>query len=228
MPPFATIVLAALLPATLIATLFYYLDRNIEPTKEVLRAFGVGILSVILTLALAYFLRYGVIADGSFETSFINSFWNAAFIEELAKYSVFMLFIYKRKHFDEWYDGILYGIMVGLGFAFVENILYFSQLFETYGWTLVWTRSIFSMPIHALLGGIMGFFIGRARFSSNKSLSLSNMWFGLLIPISLHGLFNFFLMYHQSQLAIISFILSLSLWFVVLKLKKRSQQGLAN
>jgi RsiW-degrading membrane proteinase PrsW (M82 family) len=224
MPSFATLLLAALFPALLIATLFYYLDKNIEPVREVLRAFGVGILSVFLTLFIGYFLRYAVALDGSFETSFINSFWNAAFVEELAKYSVFMLLIYKRKHFDEWYDGILYGIMVGLGFAFVENILYFSRLFETYGWMLVWTRSIFSMPIHALLGGIMGFFIGKARFSANNSLSLSNMWFGLLIPIALHGLFNFFLMFHQSQLSIISFILSLSLWFVVLKLKKRSQQ----
>jgi len=218
-----TIILSALLPVVLVATLFYFLDRNPEPLKEILRAFGVGILSVVFTIALGLVLRSALEIDGSFISSLVNSFWNAALVEELSKYSVFMLFIYRRKHFDEWYDGILYGITLGLGFAFVENILYFSQLFSDYGWSIIVTRNIFSMPVHALIGGIMGFFIGWAKFSKKSTFSVAYLWLALLVPIGIHGFFNFFLMYRESQLAILSFILSISLWFVVLKLKRASQ-----
>lgn len=217
------ILLSALLPVILVATLFYYLDRNPEPVKEVIRAFGVGILSVPLTLLFSLLLRRAMEIDGSFLSSLVNSFWNAALFEEIAKYSVFMLFVYRRKHFDEWYDGILYGITVGLGFAFVENILYFSQLFADYGWSIIITRNIFSMPVHALIGGIMGFFLGRARFSKIPAFTVAHQWLALLVPIGIHGAFNFFLMYRENQLTILSFALSLSLWLVVLRLKKASQ-----
>lgn len=219
-----TLVAAALFPAILIATLFYFLDKNPEPVKEVIRAFFVGILSVVVTLIVGFTIIIRMEIDGSFGSAFINSFWNAAFVEELAKFSIFMLFIYRRKHYDEWYDGILYGIMVGLGFAFIENILYFTKLFNNQGWSIVWVRSIFSMPVHAMLGGIMGFFVGWAKFKANKHFSRGSLFLALAIPISLHGFFNFFLMLWHQELAIISFILSISMWFVVLKLKKRSQQ----
>ena len=220
-----SLVAAALFPAILIATLFYFLDKNPEPVKEVIRAFFVGILSVVVTLIVGYTIIIRMEIDGSFGNSFINSFWNAAFVEELAKFAVFMLFIYRRRHYDEWYDGILYGIMVGLGFAFIENILYFTKLFDSQGWSIVWVRSIFSMPVHAMLGGIMGFFVGWAKFKTNKHFSRGSLFLALAIPISLHGFFNFFLMLWRQELAIISFILSISMWFIVLKMKKRSQQA---
>ncbi len=219
-----SLIAAALFPAILIATLFYFLDKNLEPVKEVVRAFFIGILSVLLTLIVGLLIVFRMEIDGSFGNSFINSFWNAAFVEELSKFSVFMLFIYRRKNYDEWYDGILYGIMVGLGFAFIENILYFTRLFDNQGWSIVWARSFFSMPVHAMLGGIMGFFIGIAKFKPKRHISWGSLFLAIAIPISLHGFFNFFLMLWHQELAILSFILSISMWFVVLKLKKRSQQ----
>jgi RsiW-degrading membrane proteinase PrsW (M82 family) len=218
-----SLILAALFPALLIALLFYYLDRNPEPVKEIARAFFVGILTVLLAVLAGLVFSIPREVDGTFLSSIINSFWNAAFIEEMSKILLFLLLVYRRKNFDEWYDGILYGIMIGLGFAFVENVMYFYSLFGERGWSIVITRSILSMPVHAMLGGIMGFFIGRAKFKISKGYTYSFVFLALIIPVGLHGFFNFFLMLNNGVLSIVSCLVSFSMWILVLKLKKRTQ-----
>ena len=127
-------IISALVPACVIAFLFYYLDKNKEPVKAVIRAFILGIISIpLLYLIYGLLPSSGLTPDGSFINSFMISFWDAGLHEEVSKFLVFALGIYSKKYFDEWYDGILYGVMIGLGFAFVENIFYFLDYFHLIG-----------------------------------------------------------------------------------------------
>ena len=73
-------------------------------------------------------------------------------------------YAYRKKEFDEPFDGIVYAVMVGMGFATVENISYVSQ----YGLMTGIMRLFMAVPAHASFAIIMGYFMGKARFSAKK------------------------------------------------------------
>ncbi|MGY5190495.1 UNVERIFIED_CONTAM: PrsW family intramembrane metalloprotease, partial [Bacillus amyloliquefaciens DSM 7 = ATCC 23350] len=74
---------------------------------------------------------------------------------------VLMNSVYPHAHFDEHYDGIVYGASVSLGFATLENILY---LFG-HGVEHAFIRCLLPVSFPALIWVFMGFYLGEARFS---------------------------------------------------------------
>ena len=95
-------------------------------------------------------------------------------------------FAQARKAFNEPFDGIVYAVMVSMGFAATENIVY---VFES-GFETALLRAITAIPAHATFGILMGYFMGKAKFSNNKIvLNLT----GLLLAVIFHGAYDFFL-----------------------------------
>jgi protease PrsW len=179
-----------------------------------------GILAIPVTILLYYiFPGSGLEADGTFLNALIISFYDAAFHEELAKYLVFIAGVYFMKDLDEWYDGILYGIMIGLGFGFIENIMYFSHLYEFHGVNLLIQRSFLSMPLHALIGGIMGYYLGKAKFSLDEDRIYLFHILSIAIPFAVHGLFNFTLLIGVIDLSFLAVFAVAFSWHKVFKLK---------
>ena len=76
--------------------------------------------------------------------------------------------------------------MVSMGFAAFENILYVSQD----GLEVALLRAFTAIPAHATFGIIMGYFMGKAKFSNNK---IKWNLIGLCSAILLHGTYDFFL-----------------------------------
>lgn len=214
---------SALVPALFIALFFYAMDKNKEPLYYLLRSFAAGMFSVLFLFVVILLLPNIPLVHGPDRNALIDAFYNAALKEELAKMALLMLSTFRARQFDEWYDGILYGVLVGLGFAFVENIKYFYQYFDSAGWTIIVGRSIFSMPLHALLGGIMGYFIGKARFSERGTLRAEWLLMALSIPVLVHGLFNFSLTVQALPMKGLILPIVLVLWVRVLKLKHIAQ-----
>ena len=92
-------------------------------------------------------------------------------------------------------DGIVYGIAASLGFAFWENLeyIYIYDEFDTKDALItVWGRAFTAVPSHAFDGVIMGFFIGKHYFRKNKSNI--NLVLALLVPVILHGFYDWVLM----------------------------------
>lgn len=85
-------------------------------------------------------------------------------LEEFFKWLIIIVALYKHVEFDDPYDGILYGASVSLGFATVENILYLLN----YGMGEAFLRALLPVSSHALFGVVMGYYIGRAKFTSIK------------------------------------------------------------
>jgi RsiW-degrading membrane proteinase PrsW (M82 family) len=111
----------------------------------------------------------------------------AAFTEELFKFLVLFLLIWKRPEFNEKFDGIVYAVFVSLGFAGVENVLYvISSGVET---GIV--RAVTAVPAHAVFGITMGFYFGMAKFYVKEQSALKQK--ALLYPIILHGIYDFIL-----------------------------------
>jgi len=107
-------------------------------------------------------------------------------IEEGVIFIIFMLFIYREKAFTQTIDGIVYGVALALGFSFVENTIYFTELFST-------------------------LYIGQARFLNKKKWR--TIIKGVLIAMVLHGTFNVFLQASYPLNVSLAFILILGLYF---------------
>ena len=122
----------------------------------------------------------------------MNSF--EGFLEELFKFCVLFFFCTKFIEFNEPMDGIVYGITASLGFAFWENLQYIYMPDREISKSLqvAWSRAFTAVPSHAFDGVIMGFFIGRHYFRDYKTNT--NLILALLIPVTLHGFYDWVLM----------------------------------
>lgn len=103
-----------------------------------------------------------------------------------------ILFSYRR-FFNTTHDGMVVGVLVGAGFAFSENILYFSQTTEASSLLLlVVMRSIGSALTHGFFTGITGLCVGYYMEHSHKSkFKLIGLFFlGVFIAASLHSMWN--------------------------------------
>ncbi len=108
--------------------------------------------------------------------------------EELFKFLVLYLLVWKNPNFNEKFDGIVYAVFVSLGFAGVENVLYVMDG----GMQTALTRAITAVPAHAIFGITMGYYLGIAHMY--KELKGKYLARALLVPILLHGIYDFILM----------------------------------
>lgn len=174
------------------------LDRPApEPKMQILKTFLWGALITIPLIFIGGYLTniVGTIPYLSAVASiFILSFLVDGLIEESAKYVILRFKVYASIHFDELRDGFIYGMVLGLGLAFVENILYGVISVNIYeGASTVLLRGFTTTFLHFLSGGIIGYYLGLVKFSLHRS-SKEKKYFlairGLVLAILLHGLYN--------------------------------------
>jgi RsiW-degrading membrane proteinase PrsW (M82 family) len=142
--------------------------------------------------------------------------------EEFAKYLFIRYYIFPKKVFDEPMDGIVYAIMVGMGFATLENILYVVIRPEdmTTAFRIGWLRMLTAVPGHAIFAVVMGYFIGRAKFVTQGQAWL--LWTGLCSAVLLHGLYDYFIFMRLREAFVLYFLL-IGLAIAFLLLKKHSE-----
>lgn len=194
----------AIAPGMAIMLLIYKMDKyEREPFRLLIKSFGYGILSVGVTFILSYVVELflPVLEDEILQQG-LHAFFAVSFVEEFSKFIFLMLLLYPHKEFNEPYDGIVYAVMIGMGFATLENILYSLQ--NGLGVALI--RMFTSVPGHASFAVLMGYFAGMAKFKvKNKYYALV----GLLIATLFHGFYDFFLFISHIQGVIIGSIISL-------------------
>lgn len=113
--------------------------------------------------------------------------WVAPISEEIVKgMGIIMIFVLFRRYFNGPIDGIVYGALIGAGFGFTENILYFVRDYEFL--SEVFTVRFLDGPLsHDTYSALFGFFIGFAEYSRRK---LAVVWW--MIPALLtSALFHF-------------------------------------
>jgi len=185
-----TLLALAIAPGLVICFYIFYKDMyNPEPIGKLLVTFILGALVVIPAAfieqsAASYF-------DNTILSTGIFAYVIVAFAEEAGKFAVVRFYCYPRPTFDEPLDGIVYSVMASMGFATVENILYVRE--NGFGTAIV--RMFLSVPAHATFAVLMGYYIGKAKFSSHGTALL---FLGLLIAVFFHGTFDFFLFLQKS------------------------------
>tara|TARA_B100000029_G_scaffold275492_1_gene270180 strand:- start:462 stop:1175 length:714 start_codon:yes stop_codon:yes gene_type:complete len=185
--------LIAILPTLALLLFFVYSDKFKEPKKTVLSTFILGIF-IIAPLEVFHYGTEMILGEPIEYNAFFRAFFAAAFLEELFKFCVLFFFCTKFTEFNEPMDGIVYGITASLGFAFWENLqyIYMPDREITESLQVAWMRAFTAVPSHAFDGVIMGFFIGRHYFRDYKS-NINLVW-ALLIPVTLHGFYDWVLM----------------------------------
>jgi RsiW-degrading membrane proteinase PrsW (M82 family) len=132
--------------------------------------------------------------------SFFMAFFVVGLGEELLKYLVVILYAFRKPSFNEPFDGIVYAVMVSLGFAAFENIIYVME-----GGTQVAIMRMFTaVPMHAAFAVIMGYYIGLSKYYQG-SVRTEKSLKGLFYAVVLHGAYDFVLF--QDDMPILSFLI---------------------
>ncbi|MBK8051199.1 MAG: PrsW family intramembrane metalloprotease [Anaerolineales bacterium] len=184
--------LMSLTPALLWLVIFYRVDsREPEPKRLVATVFIVGML---LTVALFY--PIGVLLF-QLDTWLYESWWSLLLGGILVVGALSMGIVYLtvrfvlagNPEFDERIDGILYAVAAGLGIATIANFMYVLQ----HGGVDLGIGSIRMVTTtlgFASFSGVLGYFIGQARFERTPAYYLP---LGVAISATLVGIYEFVL-----------------------------------
>jgi RsiW-degrading membrane proteinase PrsW (M82 family) len=177
---------SAIVPSFLLVWYFHGRDLYPEPGRVIWTTFGLGVATIPAVLLVAVPLSFLVepIRD-PYAAGFLGAFLTAAIPEESFKFLVVRGYCARHREFNEPMDGVVYGAVASLGFATLENILYVVPT----GFAVAVARALMSVPGHAFLGAIMGYYVGRAKFHSNEQKRANRMAY--IVPILLHGMYDY-------------------------------------
>lgn len=178
-------VFLALVPAAIWLTFFYLQDRaEPEPKSFIMGVFALGaILAGAIGVPVVESLfrtSHWIYTDTL--TKIVGGILVVGFTQEFLKYAAVRYSIYNSSEFDEPTDGVIYATAAGLGYATVLNI----QFVVSNGGVDL-GAGILRMAVVALgqaaFSGIMGYFLGRAKFESEQ------IWW-MPLGITLAAIFN--------------------------------------
>jgi protease PrsW len=211
----------AIAPGLAISLYIFFKDQyNREPRRHLVISFFLGILSAGIALIAETFLMPAArdVFRESILTTAIQAFLIVALVEEWSKYIMVRTYAFPKPEFDEPFDGIVYAVMVSMGFATIENIGYVME----HGYTTAFLRMFLSVPAHASFAIIMGYNMGKAKFAGSKRTAY--MLKGIFWAVFWHGSYDFFLFLQDNKLvrefisggllflgAIISFLMAIRL-----------------
>jgi RsiW-degrading membrane proteinase PrsW (M82 family) len=164
-------VVAAVVPAIVYSWLILRLDRyEAEPRRVIVGTFFWGAVGAILFSVIAELIFAGLLVTtiGPEATSALTLVVGAPLIEEFFKGIAILVLLWRfRDEFDNVLDGLVYGALIGLGFAMTENILYFGAAYIEDGASglgeLFVARSIVDGFGHAAYTATFGAAVGWAR-----------------------------------------------------------------
>ena len=191
-------ILFAFIPLPALWLSYWWLDRfEPEPRRYKFAAFvWGGVVAVGIALALQLVIQATWDLSDETMASFV-----APATEEPAK-CIFLLltFLRLRRVIDGFLDGLIYAGLVGIGFAFIENIGYYAssylgspdiEIAGAQGATTTFVvRGVFSPFAHPLFTSAFGIAIGIALAVRSRTAKAAVLTLGLAVSIGLHGLWN--------------------------------------
>ena len=213
-------IILAILPILLVGILYYLRDTLKEPKKVLGSMFCFGLISALLVIAISFislliFPSYLDVENASYLKIFIYSFIFTSLVEEGCKWIMVYKIAFKSQEFDQLYDIVLYSVFVGLGFATIENLIYIVP--SVYGVWIAMFRAITAIPAHTCFGTFIGYYLAMyKKFNQKRYLIMS-----LLVPVLLHGLYDFLLYSENIYMAAIFLILITGMLIVtIIKVNK--------
>ena len=186
--------LACAIPGVLFALLFYRADRyEREPIHFLALLFVWGTVPSVI---LSELLNPQLIRPLAWLSRDVVNTLVAPGVEELLKaLAIAAIFVLARQEFDGVLDGMVYGAMVGLGFATAENYVYYIDALQSRGWYALFElfvlRGLVFGLSHAMYSGVVGAGFGLARHALGVWKDTGYITGGLLCAYTLHALHNY-------------------------------------
>jgi RsiW-degrading membrane proteinase PrsW (M82 family) len=192
------VLLAAMVPAVCYSGLLVLIDHyEQEPCHLLLAAFlwGAVIAAFLSSTANECFYAWAAGVVGEDRARALTPVLGAPVIEETSKAAALLtLFFLWREEFDGVIDGIVYGALVGVGFAMTENINYFTLAAVQGGMAgivqSIYLRSFLGGFNHAAFTAAVGAGLGYARESRSPTTKILAPVIGLVGAILQHIAWN--------------------------------------
>lgn len=180
----------AFIPAMFYLMPLVWLDRyDPEPAWLLALAFAWGALvAVIISFVVNTLL-------GSIFGPAFGAVVSAPVFEEGSKgVGLLILLLAFRRYFDDILDGIVFAGVIALGFATVENVLYYGRGIASGGsdglLVLFIVRGVFSPFAHVTFTALTGIGCGIARESHNTAVRILLPVLGYICAVLLHAIWN--------------------------------------
>jgi RsiW-degrading membrane proteinase PrsW (M82 family) len=201
----------ALLPIPALLAGVLYLDRlEPEPRAALLIVFlwGAAMAALIALIGKgdgSQLLTTPELRSGGFAAESVATMIGVAALEETLKgVALVGLLLWRPQEVDGISDGVVYGGMVGLGFALIENIYYYTQATH-YGFEGVATtfllRGVVSPVCQTLFSSLIGAGVAYA-VTTHRRRGLWAIGAGWVAAVTLHALWNTSLAAAVSKLAL--------------------------
>jgi RsiW-degrading membrane proteinase PrsW (M82 family) len=181
----------ALFPAAVLTAFLVSHYRKRMGWRLIVRTLSLGVISGMLVLSVTRLIGWGTsFAGPGYEGALAGAFVGAAIPEEVAKFLLLYFVVREHKDCDSGGDLFCAAMLIALGFAGLENVLYLLQSGDDWiGLGLM--RGVLSVPAHTVFGCLMGFFAANAFRGRAPAI---NWALALIVPILGHGLYDFPLM----------------------------------
>ncbi|MFA5049870.1 MAG: PrsW family intramembrane metalloprotease [Candidatus Micrarchaeia archaeon] len=172
--------------AIMYATIIWITDYK---HKEPLAMFPTLFLWGCTAAVLSFFINTSIIYG--FGYSQINSVIVSPFVEEGLKI-IGLLILSKSRKFNGIFDGLVFGFIIGTGFAFIEDWVYYTQNspigIGIYEWvSFIFARSILAGAGHGIFTAIAGAGIAIAKERKEIKWTI----FGFVGAVLIHSIFNY-------------------------------------
>ncbi len=176
----------AALPGLLICWYIYRMDRyEHEPKVFLVLAFLAGALATFPIIEMEEWLgRHAYLWRTHWLLELMVTAILTALSEEIVKFLALILVIFPWSFFDEPLDGIVYSVIIAMGFATTENILYGLE----YGLGTTILRAFTAVPAHLVFAIILGYYAGLAKFNLRRRNQL--LLLGLALAVAAHSLYD--------------------------------------
>ena len=232
--------LLAVIPSVFLLIKVYQADKvEKEPAPLLFKLFIKGLESaffaavveaLLINFGLNTLVHLGLIeGEGSFLYHAIEAFLIVAVAEEGFKYYFLKKTTWNHPAFDYRFDAVVYAVFVSLGFATIENILYVwgSQIESGTGLQLSVYRGVLSVPAHCVFAVAMGIHYGAAKYAQGHEqfdLEEAGLRKAFLVPVLMHGFFDFALMMNQPLYTGLFFVFVILADYRALKAVGRASQ----
>lgn len=186
-----------------------------EPIGALWLAFGFGFLGAIAASVIEGLLPIKDLTTSAPLGALFVSAMLVGVVEEACKFIPLSLYLYPKRYFNEYTDGLIYFGLAGLGFGLPENILYTIA----FGAGTGAGRILLTPFFHAATTSLAGYFLIKMKINKRPR---REAWLVLAAMMFTHGLYDFGLASKIPLLSLLSVCITLTMTIILFVLYSKA------